>query len=83
MMTAGAFSANSRVFSAAKLEAHSQGHFYRSTLQTTMGLVGALKLQLDLARPLTKSHNTIHLKPQVSHESFSYTLNVGDPKLLS
>ena len=27
MMTAGAFSANSRVFSAAKLEAHSQGHF--------------------------------------------------------
>lgn len=48
-----------------------------------MGLVGALKLQLDLAGPLTKSRNTIHLKPQVSHESFSYTLNVGDPKLLS
>lgn len=48
-----------------------------------MGLLGALKLQLDLVGPLTKSHNTIHLKPQVSHESFSYTLNVRDPKLPS
>ena len=53
------------------------------SVRTTMGLLGALKLQWDLAGPLTKSHNTIHLKPQVSHESFSYTLNVRDSKLPS